>query len=226
MHREENNPVKLGDYIRIILRRGWIMVVLAILAAGSAFVLSRMQSPLYRSTQTILIQPSRFDLGLAEATNRLLESNVQYLNSTLRAQEIINRLNLDMTPQQLKGITTITANRNDLTVQVDVDLYSGELANDIAREWGNLLIQYRNAQNTISRQEDRVNATLQDNAAYVLLRPRPAVNGIAGGVMGFFLGVLVVLLLEFLESSVLRSRDDVERTLELSVLASIPDTQA
>lgn len=218
--------MKLGDYLRIITRRGWIILLLAVIAAGSSFVLSSQQDPIYRSTQIVLIQPSRIDLGLAEATNRLIESNVQYLDSTLRAQEVIDRMNLDMTPLQLKGITTITANRNDLTVKVDVDLYSGELANDIAREWGNLLIEYRNEQNQIARREDRVFAALQDNPTYALLRPRPEINGIAGGLLGFVLGGVIVLTLEFLESSVVRSREDLERTLDMVVLASIPDDNA
>jgi capsular polysaccharide biosynthesis protein len=218
--------MQLGDYVRILVRRGWVALLLAILAGGVAFVLSSQQQPVFRSTQTVLIQPSRFDLGLAEATNRLLESNVQYLDSTLRAQTIIERLRLDMTPQQLKGITTITANQNQLTVQIDVDLYSGELANNIAREWGNLLIQFRNEQNQTSRQEDRVNAILQDNPTYSLLRPRPPVNGIAGAVLGFLLGFGVILVLEFVDNLVVRSRADVERQLDLPVLASIPDQNA
>lgn len=218
--------MQLGDYLRIFIRRGWIAILLAVLAGAAAYVLSSQQQAVYRSTQTVLIQPSRFDLGLAEATNRLLESNVQYLDSSLRAQTIIERLNLDMTPQQLKGITTITANQNQLTVQVDVDLYSGELANDIAREWGNLLIEFRNEQNQTSRQEDRVNAILQDNPTFSQLRPRPAVNGLAGAVLGFILGALVVLGLEFIDNLVVRSRADVERHLEIPVLASIPDQNA
>lgn len=218
--------MQLGDYVRIVVRRGWIVILLAAIAAVSAYFLSSQQDPIYRATQIVLIQPSRTDLGLAEATNRLIENNVQYLDSTLRAQEVIEQLRLDMTPQQLKGISTITANRNNLTVQIDVDLYSGDLANDIAREWGNLLIQYRNEQNQIARREDRVFAALQDNPSYALLRPRPRINAVAGGVLGVLIGGVLILGLEFLESSVVRTRDDLERTLDMTVLGSIPDHNA
>ncbi|MGV2436914.1 MAG UNVERIFIED_CONTAM: hypothetical protein LVT10_20165 [Anaerolineae bacterium] len=131
-----------------------------------------------------------------------------------------------MTPQQLKGITTLVGNQNNLTVQIDVDLYSGELANDIAREWGNLLIEFRNEQNQVARQEDRVNAVLQDNPSYTLLRPRPPINAIAGAVLGFLVGSVLVFALEVLESSVVRSRDDLERNLNLTVLGAIPDANA
>lgn len=218
--------MNLAEYFRIILKRGWIIVLLVVIATGVAYYLSARQIPVYRATQTVLILPSRADLGLAEATNRLLQSNVQYLGSTLRAQEIIDRLRLDMTPQQLKGITTLVGNQNNLTVQIDVDLYSGELANDIAREWGNLLIEFRNEQNQVARQEDRVNAVLQDNPSYTLLRPRPPINAIAGAVLGFLVGSVLVFALEVLESSVVRSRDDLERNLNLTVLGAIPDANA
>ncbi|MFZ4815924.1 MAG: YveK family protein [Phototrophicaceae bacterium] len=211
------------DIFRIVVRRGWIVLLLAVLAAGGAYVLSQRQQAVYRATQTVLIQPSRIDLGLTEGTNRTMESLVQYMDSSLRAAVVIERLNLDMTPQQLKGITTISSNRNNLTIRIDVDLYSGELASDIAREWGNLLIDYRNQQNQIARVEDRVNAVLQDNPTYSLLRPRPAINGVAGGVLGLLLGSVIVLILELIENSVVRSREDVERTLEMVVLASIPE---
>ena len=40
----------------------------------------------------------------------------------LVAAEIIDELSLDMTPDGLLGSTTITAQRNNLTMQIDVDL--------------------------------------------------------------------------------------------------------
>jgi capsular polysaccharide biosynthesis protein len=46
---------------------------------------------------------------------------------------------------------------------------------------------------------------------------------VAGGVLGLLLGSVIVLILELIENSVVRSREDVERTLEMVVLASIPE---
>lgn len=218
--------MNLLDYARILIRRSWIIILLAGIAAVSAYILSARQQPVYRSSQIVLIQPSRNDLGLTEATNRLMLSYEQYLNSTFRAQEIIDRLNLDMTPQQLKGIATIDANQNNLTMRIDIDLYSGDLANDIAREWGNLLVEYRNEQNQLVRREDRIDAALQDLPTYALLRPRPEVNAVAGAVLGLLLGTVIVFILEWLESSVVRSREDIERSIDLAVLANIPDHSA
>jgi capsular polysaccharide biosynthesis protein len=217
--------VNLMEYVNILLRRGWIMVLLAIIAAASAYILSQQQTPVYRSTQRILIQPTRADLGLTEASKTLLGNHVAYLDSEFRAQEVIDRLRLDMTPDQLLGAVTIANDPLTLTIQIDADLPNGDLANDVAREWGNLLIEYRNAENQRARREDHINAALQDVARYSLLRPQPILNTIAGAILGLLLGGVIVFLLEYLESSVVRSRDDLERSAGIPVLAAIPHTE-
>ena len=45
---------------------------------------------------------------------------------------------------------------------------------------------------------------------------------LAGGVLGVLLGVIIVLGLEWLESDVVRSNEDVERYIGLPVIGSIP----
>jgi capsular polysaccharide biosynthesis protein len=130
-----------------------------------------------------------------------------------------------MTPGELKNKVTIAPDPLSLTIQIDVDLPDGDLANDVAREWGNLLIQYRVEENQKARREDQITARLQDVARYDLLQPRPAINAAAGAILGLLLGGIIVFVLEYLESSVVRSREDLERTLDMPVLAAIPDLQ-
>jgi capsular polysaccharide biosynthesis protein len=191
--------MSLVDYARVLLRRGWIMLLLAAIAAASAYFLSTQMQPVYQSTQRVLIQPSRNDLGLAEATIRLLNSYVVYLDSERIAANVIDSLNLDMLPGDLKGSVFIAADTLRLTVQVDARLPDCDLANDVARVWGEQLVLYRNDQNQTVRREDRIDALLPDS-------PRCS-----------------LFALEYLESSVVRRRDDLERALDMPVLAAIPD---
>lgn len=217
--------MNLMEYASIVLRRGWIMLLVAVIAGASAWFLSQRQMPIYRATQRVLMQPTRADLGLTEASKTLLGNHVAYLDSEFRAQEVIDNLRLDMTPGELKSKVTIASDPLSLTIQIDVDLPDGDLANDVAREWGNLLIQYRNEENQRARREDHINARLQDVARYELLRPRPTINTIAGAILGLLLGGVIVFVLEFLESSIVRSRDDLERSAGINVLAAIPDAE-
>ncbi len=217
--------MNLLEYVNILLRRGWILLLLALVAAGSAWWLGTRQTPVYRATQRVLMQPTRADFGLTEASKTLLGNHVAYLDSEFRAREVIDNLRLDMTARQLTSVVTIAADPLNLTIQIDVDLADGDQANDVAREWGNLLIQYRNEENQRARREDYINASLQDNARYTLLRPRPTLNAAAGAILGLILGGVLVLVLEYLESSIVRNSEDMERATGISVLANIPQAE-
>jgi capsular polysaccharide biosynthesis protein len=217
--------MNLVEYLNILLRRGWIIILLALIAAASACFLSTRQQEIYRATQRVLMQPTRADFGLTEASRTLLGSHVMYLNSEFRAQEVIDTLRLDMTPGDLKSKVTIASDPLNLTIQIDADLPNPQQAGDVAREWGNLLIQYRNEENQRARREDHINARLQDVPQISLLSPRPLLNAAAGAILGLLLGGVIVFILEYLESSIVRSRDDLERSAEISVLASIPHSE-
>ncbi|NDJ62470.1 MAG: hypothetical protein GYB67_15185 [Chloroflexi bacterium] len=214
--------MNLTEYLRILVRRGWIMVLLAVLAAGSAFLLSRNLPPVYRATQLVLVLPSRNDLGLAQATNQVMNAYVVYLDSTERAQEIIDRLSLDLEAGYLKGQATIIADGSRFTVQIDVDLPDLATADRVAREWGNLLVEFHNETNQTTRQEDRVLASLPDEPARGQISPNLTINTLAGALLGLLVGAVIVFVLEYLESSMVRRRDDLERALDLPVLAAIP----
>jgi capsular polysaccharide biosynthesis protein len=218
--------MSLIDYGRILLRRGWIMVLLAVIAAVGAYLFSRMQTPQYRATQLVLIQPARPDLGLAEGLLREMNSYQVFLRSTERAQEVIDSLSLDMLADSLLANTVIEVNRDNLTVQIDVTLEEGALAAQVARRWGELFVQYREQDNQTRRQEDRVRAILPDRATFFLYSPRTALNVIAGAVLGLLVGGVLVFVLEFLESAIIHRREDIERLTESPLLAAIPDMEA
>ena len=218
--------MNLTEYGRILWRRGWIIVLCAVLAGAAAFVLSRQQTPTYRASQVLLIQPSRNDLGLTEATTRLMNSYQVYLSSTIIAQRVIDNLQLDRLPGDLLSDVTIQSDRNNLTVQIDVDGQDCGTASRVASEWGNQLVIYLNQENQTVRQEDRIDAIPADAPKCpTSVTPNVAINTIAGVLLGAAAGMVIVFILEYLESSMIRRRDDVERGLELPVLASIPNEE-
>lgn len=216
----------LSYYARLLVRRGWIVVLAVAITAGAAFALSRLQTPVYRATQRVLMQPARNDFGLTETLRILLRSWVVYLDTEQQAQNAIDRLSLDMTAGELLRYTTISSDPTQLTVQIDVDMEDGPLAARIAYELGLLLKEYRDEENRDLNRQDRIDAIVLDTATYGLHRPRTAVNTLAGGVLGLLIGGGVVFALEYLESNIVRRKEDVERFLELPVLAAIPADDA
>lgn len=215
--------MNLLDYGRIFVRRGWIIVLLAVLAGGAAYFLSKGQRPVYRSIQTVLIQPARNDNGLTISSKDMLSQYSLYLNSTYRAAAVIDQLQLDMTPSALKGAVNIAPDQLTLSIKISVDLPDGEMANRVAKAWGEQLVQFRNAENQKVQRSDQVIALLQDDPVYELNQPRPTINAAAGAILGVIIGAIIIFVLEFLESSVVRRREDLERVIEIPVLATIPE---
>jgi capsular polysaccharide biosynthesis protein len=217
--------MNLIDYARLLWRRGWIIVILAVLAAGSGYFLSSRQATVWRATQRVLIQPTRADLSLTESAKSLLAQYAAYLDSEIIAQQVIDNLQLDMLPADLKSHVTIAAIQLSLQIQIDVNLNDPQLAGDVAREWGLRLVDFRNRENQEARREDRIDAILQDNPQLSIVQPRPTITAAAAAILGVVLGGVIVFVLEYLESSIVRRREDVERA-EIPVLATIPGTDA
>ncbi len=214
--------MNLVDYGTILIRRGWMMILLAVIAAAAAFLFSRQLEPVYRATQKVLIVPSRSDFGLTQAAIQILNNHVAYLDSSLRAAEVIDRLQLDMTPGQLRSDVTIAADRNSLVIQIDVDHKDPGEAARIAAAWGQLLLEYRNELNQQARREDRIEARLQDNPVPFRASPNVTINTVVGLIAGAFVGAIIVFALEYLESGMVRRREDVESSVGLPVLAAVP----
>ncbi len=213
----------IAEYLNILWRRGWILLLLALVTASSAFLFSRLQSPLYRSTIEVLIQPARSDFGLSQSAKLFLNSYVKYLNTNARAQEVIDAMQLDTSPEALRGGVRMQSNIDTFVITIEVISGNGDLANDIARNWADLLVKWRNDENQRQRKEDRITAQILDAPTYALYRPQTAVNTLAGGILGLLLGGVIIFILEYLEAGIMRTREDVERTLDVSVLGAIPD---
>jgi capsular polysaccharide biosynthesis protein len=215
--------MNLTDYARILIRRGWIVLIAVALTAGTAFLFSRLQTPIYRATQKILIQPARNDFGLAQTLKQLMSSWATRLDAEQRAEDVIRALNLEMTAGQLKGNVTVSTNLDALVINIDVDMTQPATAAQVARTYGEQFIQWRNESNAPIRLEDRINAELIDQPTVGLFRPNTAFNVAAGALLGVLVGGAVVFLLEFLDANIVRRPDDVERYLQIRVLGALTE---
>lgn len=213
--------MELSDYLRIIRRRGWIIVLLALLTAGAAYGFSLTQPNVYKSTARLLVT-SRPDFGQTQAARELRRDFAAYLQSSYVAQDVIDALQIDMDPFALLQDVTIAPATDSNIIVIEVESGNGDLANDIARAWGDALIQWRNEENAGLRREDRIGAQFIDDPRYGQESPRPPLNAAAGGVFGLLTGLILVFVLEWFASAVLRRADDVERLLELPVIGKIP----
>jgi len=217
--------VELRDYARILRKRWWIIVVAVAFTAGSAFVFSKLQHPEYTSTAEIVIEPARPDWGLAQAAKMVLRTYMTVADSDQWAQRVIDELLLPMRPEQLRGNARFAAEGDRMVIKLEIEAYDGDQANDIARTWANLLIEWRDNQNQRQRKEDRVYAYLRDQPRYVQSWPKTKVVTAAGGIFGLVIAGVVIFFLEWLEAGIVRTPQDLERQLNLTVVGAIPSSE-
>ncbi|MCS7060380.1 MAG: hypothetical protein RMN25_04370 [Anaerolineae bacterium] len=210
------------DYLHIACRRGWIVILVAVLAAASAFVFSRLQAPVYKSTMELIIQPARPDFGLSQSAKQLIDSYIGIIFTRRNADEVRNRLQLDYDADRIFGSTRVASDGARYAVTIEVRDYDGDVANRIAKAWAQLFVDWRNRENAKLRREDRVDAILGDDPEYHQDTPRTSVNVIAGGLLGGLAGLLIVVALEWSQANILRTQVDAERALGVRVIGAIP----
>src|ERR671939_34149 len=92
----------LRDYLGVLRRRGWIIPVVVLVAAASAYLFARLQTPVYRSSVRLEVS-GRFDYGAQLTVERQLSPLAQRLMTTEVAAEVDRRLKLDLGADALLG---------------------------------------------------------------------------------------------------------------------------
>ena len=214
--------MEFSDYIRILRKRWWIIIVAAVLTAGCSFTFAKLQHPLYTSMAEIVIEPARPDWGLGQATKMLLRTYMTVIDSDQYAQKVIDRLQLSMTAEQLRGDARFAAQDDRMVITLEIESYDGDRANDIARTWANLMVEWRDSQNQLQRKEDRVFAYPRDDPKYSQTWPQTKIITLAGAVFGLVIAGVLIFFLEWIEAGVIRSPGDIEQQLQMAVVGAIP----
>jgi capsular polysaccharide biosynthesis protein len=217
--------VQLKEYMRIIAKRGWIILLVAIITTGSALVFSRIQTPVYRSSIFLNVWPARLDWGLQQTIKGLMRNYTGVIASRDTAMKVINRLQLDVTPDELREKLTVSPIEADFLIQIDADDDDPLIARDIAQTTAEVFVEYIDVYMLDQDKADRVQVSIRDYALPgALHKPKWKINALAGAVFGVLIGGLIVFVLEWLEADILRTTEDVEARTGVAVLGVIPNT--
>jgi capsular polysaccharide biosynthesis protein len=220
--------VQLREYWTVVVRRWWLFVLIAGVAAASAFLYSRLQRPIYKSSVLLTVEGSRPDYGLQLTGEAALRLYARRLLSEDFAREVNRRLNLDLTAETLKGMTRASAIPEDSLVQMDVYDVDPGRAQRIAKAWGEVFVEDQEERN------ERLPDTVPDRILINLLEqpkpgeldsPKTRVNVTAAAVLGLVIAAIIAFLLEYLDDT-LKSPEDLERYLGLVMLGGVPRISA
>lgn len=213
----------INEYIRILRKRGWIIVLSALLAAIAGYGISALQEEVYRASAHVSTVPARPDWGLGNISKDLMRNFALNIRTPENANEAIARAQLDMDPYTFLGNVDVADDASTFTIEIQARAGEPQVARTMALTFADLFVEERTQYYAQQDKRDRIEVKLRTRDLPVAqIQPKPTVNALAGSVLGLLFGIGVVLFLTWLESDLLRTPSAIERTLELPVLGAIP----
>jgi capsular exopolysaccharide synthesis family protein len=222
------------EYAAILLRRWWLPVACAALAAAIAYVATGSQPVVYEASTRVMAiaAPERDREGrfLADpywtdlyAKNRL-ESYRQIATSAAIAQQAVERAGLPWSAGELTARVATRHNPSDNTVQLAVRDGDPALAARAADALADALVECLNSPAcALTPAAPQVKIVRLDQAG-VPDQPagvRPRLNAAGGAVLGLALGVLLAVLVEYLDDT-LRTPAEIRRALGVGLIGRLP----
>jgi len=217
--------MELWEYVEVLLRWGWVIVLVTALCTAAALGFATLQTPRYTSIVEIDVTPARLDLGLSQTVVNLLRNYVSSIKSESMARRVIDRLGLsDIDAASLQEQIDAEARESEFTIMIEVTDRDPVFAQSLAQATAEVFVG--DVQAFAQRQDprDRLTATMLNGGAQAAGQtwPRNKLLAFAGVGGGLGLGLLVALALEWTQVDVVQTPGEMEDRLGLPVLGNIP----
>ena len=214
----------LRDYIRILLKRGWIILLMTFVTTLSAIGFSKIQTPLYQAIINLSVRPSRItDWGSLSSIKIMLRNYAWNIkNDVARAREVDDALELDISPYELLSKIETAPIEADLLIKIAAKDHQPEAAQAIVTKFAELFVRDIEEDNLNYEKQDQVFIKVAGEPQVSLFSPKTKTNALVGILLGGLLGGLFAFGLEYLDDTI-KTAEDVERYVGgLTVLGTIP----
>ena len=215
--------IDLVELFHALLNRIYIIILAGILAAFAAFAWTQLfVTPKYTSTTSMyMMAKSSSDAAITstdlQMATQLTPDYMEIAKSRTVLEKVIATLNLDMTAGELSSCITTSNTSNTRIMTITVEHEDPELAQDIA----NTLREAAGDEIVDIMGIEAVNTIEEADLPTGPSSPSVMKNTVFGGALGILLSAGVLILIYLLDDTI-KTPDDVERYLGLSLLTSIP----
>lgn len=213
--------IDLMDLFQVVFKKLHLVLLAGIIAALVAVLVTKLfMTPVYTSTTKMYVL-SKQDANSAvtssdlQVGSQLTKDYMELIKSRSVMEQVISQLQLDMSVDKLSGEITVSNTADTRILSISVENESPKLAKEIAdavRE---------SASVQITQITDAVNMVEEGNLPKDPTSPNTMKNAMLGGILGIFLALGAIVLIYILDDTI-KTPDDVERYLGLTVLTSIP----
>lgn len=215
--------VNIGELLAVLVRKWWIILLSGIMAAGVFFFGTKMFAvPEYESVTKIFVLSQENGNYLTstdlQLSSYLTRDYAELIRSRTVAEEVIDRLDLEISPEGLMGMVYVQTKADTRVVSIVVKNSNPELAQKLA----NTIREVSARQIVDVMGVQAVNVVDEANLPVSPSSPNLVNNVILGGAWGLVIAIILILF-KHLSDDTIKNTDDVEKYLDLTVLASIPD---
>jgi len=215
--------VEFREYWNIARKRGWIILLVVVIAVVAALGVSLLMAETYQATIQLSLNTARADWGLSQATKDLLRNYVLNIKSHSMTQEAINRAQLDMSTYDFLANLDVSEDASTMSLTIQAESHDTEEARLMAQTLADVFVEERDQWNAEQDKRDRIYVEKVDDIRDVpQSSPNTKLNMLAAAVFGAIIGGIVVFFLEWLQSDILRTAADVEKAVGLTVVGAIP----
>ncbi|WP_461816134.1 Wzz/FepE/Etk N-terminal domain-containing protein [Faecalimonas sp.] len=219
---QEEITIDLGMLISALWKKAHIILLSAVVFALLGFVGTKLfVTPQYDSVTKIYIVPKQNENTVnssdLQAGALLTKDYMEMIKSRPVLEEVSSVLNLKETPKELSEMITVETPADTRVLKIIVRHTDPKKAKNIAdavRESASIHIQ--EVMNI-----DAVNTVEEANLPLQKASPNVARNVLMAGMFGVLLCIGIILL-NFMRDDTIKTPVDVEKYLEMNVLASIP----
>ncbi len=209
-----------------ILRKwiGLIMALFAIAVTVAGVVSYYILEPEYQTFTTLMVgkpkdyqTDSKLEYNDLILNQKLVSTYGEIVKSRVVTDKVIENLGLDLSYNAFRDKVSVNLVKDTEIIKIQVIDSNPSLAADIANETASVFID---SVKSIMKVEN-VQVIDMAQVPHSAIKPRPILNMAIAGVLGLMSGIFLVFLLEFLDNTI-KTSDDVEKHLGLSVLGAIP----
>jgi capsular exopolysaccharide synthesis family protein len=222
--------MELRDYLRIIRKRAWLIVLAVALCGGAAYAACTATAPVYEGSAKLLVvaktDPREGATSALQGTllsQQLVKSFAQIIQSRTTAETALHLDPQPFSPRQLQAKVHAEPVPDTLLIQLSVEdtnpARAKRLTNSVARAF---MMSVPNLQSGSALRVSLVEPALRPLAP---IRPRTNLNVTLGILLGLMLGVGLAFLREFLDRS-LKIPEELEVAADAPVVGTIPPFKA
>lgn len=203
-------------------RRWWILVLTTLVAGLAAYYVSSGMVPIYRASTIVLVNqtqsPGVVQYNDVLTSERLTSTYAQLVKRSQIMTEVIGRLGLRVTPEELAGQIHITPIRNTQLLRISAENADRGLAANIANTTSQVFIDDNAGQ--LANRPGTVSIAEQAAMPSTPVSPNIPLNTIAAVVLGLLIGAAIAFVIEYFDDTV-KDSQDVEDLAGLSTLGVV-----